>query len=165
MEKLVKLLDKASRSKFMLWVLNRVLWKMIPFNAGHKLKVIKIEESSLTICLPYRNSNLNHLKGIHACALATVCEYVSGLQIARLVNPSKFRLIMKELKMDYQFQGKTDIHVKYQLSQIDFNAFLENIQDKAFFPVTVQAFDLSQNLICEASIIWQVKKWESVKTR
>ena len=54
MENLNKLLEKASHSALYLWILNNVLWRMIPFNNPHKFKIVAIGDTDLKIKLPYR---------------------------------------------------------------------------------------------------------------
>ena len=72
------LAKKAETSKFNLWLLNFVLLRKVPFNLPHKPKIISLANNEVTMCVTTRRKNLNHLKGIHACLLATLCEYVSG---------------------------------------------------------------------------------------
>ena len=63
--------QKATNSKFYLWLLNQGLSYMIPFNKPHGFKIVKISEEKIRTKLPYKRKNLNHIKGIHACAMAT----------------------------------------------------------------------------------------------
>ena len=73
------LIQKSKNSKFYLWLLNFVLWKTVPFNSPHKFLITAIDAGNVSIKLPYIRKNKNHINGIHACALATVCEYATGL--------------------------------------------------------------------------------------
>src|SRR6187402_1605157 len=101
------LFKKAAHSGFFLKLLNVTLSRLIPFNGPHRLHIEKIEDDSLEISLPYIRRNLNHLKGLHACALAALSEYTCGLMLSRKLPPGEFRLIMKELNMTYHYQGRT----------------------------------------------------------
>ena len=88
MSKLQLLLKKASVSEWYKWVLNRVLSRAIPFNAPHHFRVLTVKSGHIQISLPYRRSNMNHVKGIHACALATLCEYTVGLTLISKIKLS-----------------------------------------------------------------------------
>ena len=84
MDKLNAIIAQAKHSTFYLWILNFILLKTVPFNKPHGLKVTHIGDEELTITANNVRSNQNHIKGIHACLLATLCEYVSGLSL--LIN-------------------------------------------------------------------------------
>lgn len=76
-----KLIKNAESSRFSLWKLNQILWRGIPFNKPHKFKIIEISEGHAKISIPFKRSNLNHIKTLHACSMATCAEYASGLVI------------------------------------------------------------------------------------
>ena len=74
-----QIIQNAENSSFGLWWLNFLLARLIPFNKPHSIKVIKISKSEIQTNIPYKKKNLNHIKGIHACGLATAAEFASGL--------------------------------------------------------------------------------------
>lgn len=166
MKRIQAVLHKAQTSPFYLWMLNQLLWRLIPFNHSHKVTIHAISDTSVNIKLPYRKSNMNHLKGMHACALATLCEYACGIGLMTKLDPKEYRIILKEIKLDYQAQGKTDVFALF-----DINA--EQLQTEILEPLatfgsivrtyTVQAFDTNQKLVCTGEITWQLKSWDKVK--
>lgn len=162
---LTKLIDKASDSKFHLWKLNRILWLGIPFNKPHRFKILRIEEGYAKVSLPYRRSNLNHIKTIHACAMATCSEYVSGLVLGTKFNFKEYRLIMRDLKMDYHFQGKMNAFCEFHFTPEDFQNVIKQLENKDSVDIAVQVkcVDEAKNHLATASINWQIKPW--VKTR
>jgi len=54
----------------MLKMINPALRRMIPFNRPHRLTITELTAEQVTVRIPWRKSNLNHLKGIHALALS-----------------------------------------------------------------------------------------------
>ena len=56
-----RLLDKAAHSPFYLWLLNRGVNRMVPFNRPHHFQVTRVTEDSLHINVPYRAFNFNHI--------------------------------------------------------------------------------------------------------
>ena len=106
MERLNGLVLKAKNSKFYLWVLNLVLLRVVPFNNQHKLKVLSIGEGEVCVSASYTRKNMNHIKGVHACLLATLCEYATGLSLLLHLSPKEYRVILKNINMTYHYQAK-----------------------------------------------------------
>ncbi len=158
------LVNKAKVSTFWLWIFNIVLHRVIPFNAPHKIKVTSITNNSITTFLPLIRKNQNHLKGMHACALGTVCEYSCGLLLISRLDPSKYRLIMKTLHMDYHQQAKTAVQVRYELSEELINKFKSQLTES---PTLLEKFELtatniSGEIVCTATMEWQLKRWDKI---
>ncbi|MBT8195448.1 MAG: DUF4442 domain-containing protein [Bacteroidia bacterium] len=161
-------LNKASKSAFRLWLLNRIMWRVVPFNKPHKIDIVAIRDNSIKIRLPYRKKNFNHIKGIHACALATLSEYITGLSMLRFLSPKDYRLIMKSIKMDYFYQAKQDVFATFEIDKEKLFSRLEaNLEkeDSAVVPLTVEVFDAEKNHICTGNVDWHIKPWKKVKTR
>lgn len=162
------ILKKAQTSKFYLWLINFALLRKIPFNKPHNIKVNRVTDNSIEIILPYKKSNLNHIKGLHACGIATLAEYVTGLSLIRKLPADKYRIIMKSLKVDYTYQGKSTAKAAYN---IDDSWIKEKIFDKletndkceVVCEVTVE--DEQNNLLADAGITWQIKDWQKVNTK
>lgn len=168
MKKLLRLIDKARKSKFYLKLLNVVLSQAVPFNKPHGLLIKEMYDDGFRILLPFKRRNLNHIKGIHACALATLAEFASGLTLMMNLASDEYRLIMKSMSMTYHYQARTDVVVSIRLSKewMDSTIFsnLKNA-DSVLAEVKADVYDVQQNLVCTGIINWQVKKWQSVKTK
>lgn len=158
---LVQLINQAEKSSFYLWKLNFLLGFMVPFNKQHKIKVEKIKQGEFTTVIPYKKRNLNHIKGIHACGLATVAEYASGLSILYRLDVKKYRLIMKSINVEYFYQAKMDAVANVN-KPADFLS--EGVSDVIDIKDEIKINDKSGNHLATAIIIWQIKSWEKVKT-
>jgi acyl-coenzyme A thioesterase PaaI-like protein len=168
MIRLIALIARAKNSKFYLWLLNRVLSRSVPFNKPHGLKIIEIYDDGFKIFLPYRKGNLNHINGIHACALATLSEYISGLTLMMNLSSDDYRLVMKSMTMTYHYQAKCDVVVSLRLNKEWMHENILKFFDKdvsVFVDVTSEVYDVQQNLVCTGTTNWQIKKWEAVKTK
>ncbi len=168
MDKLNSLVQKAKHSKFYLWLLNVILLKAVPFNKPHGLKVTHIGDNELTITVYNVKNNHNHIKGIHACLLATLCEYVSGLSLLLHFSPKEYRIILKTIHMTYHYQAKSAVHVTFKISkqQIEEEILLPlKTQDAIFKEFAVEVYDNEKNHICTGLINWQIKAWKNVKTK
>ncbi|MEM9857935.1 MAG: DUF4442 domain-containing protein [Bacteroidota bacterium] len=163
-----KLISKAQDSSFYLWLLNQGLFRMIPFNKPHRFKVVEISEDAIKVSLPYRKSNFNHIRGIHACAMATVSEFATGFLLLSRLDPKNYRIIMKMLEMDYHYQGKMDAYAAFKLT----NNWLKKevytpLETSESIVVTceVKIKDIEGNHLSTGKVHWQIKPWSKVKTK
>ncbi|HEY0655032.1 MAG TPA: DUF4442 domain-containing protein, partial [Chryseosolibacter sp.] len=118
--------------------------------------------------IPYRKSNFNHIRGLHACALATISEFTTGFLLVSKLDAKKYRLIMQRLEMDYHYQGKMDAFAEFQISE----AWLaENIytplksKDSVVVNCQVRIHDTKGNHLTTGNVFWQIKDWAKVKTK
>jgi acyl-coenzyme A thioesterase PaaI-like protein len=162
------LIEKSARSSFYLWLLNRILWWKIPFNAPHSIKITGITGGGLVLTLPYKRKNKNHINGMHACALATLCEYATGLQLSRILGANNFRLILHEIKMEYLWQAKMDVNVNFNFSEQEVKEEilkpLERGEKAVIKMLHVEVINTSGEKIANGFISWQIKSWKDVKT-
>ncbi len=168
MKFLHKYLQAAKNGGWALLKLNWILAWGIPFNRPHGIRILKISEEEVITSIPFKRRNLNHIKGIHACGLATVAEYCSGLLLLNKLNPAYYRLIMQSLEMQYHYQAKSDVHAVFTLSASDFETQIQQplqSQDIIYTKCTINLFDESQNHVATGITNWQIKSWEKVKTK
>lgn len=168
MNKLHALVAKAKTSAFYMWILNVILLRTVPFNKPHQLKVTHIGDDDITIVAKNKRYNQNHIKGIHACLLATLCEYASGLSLLLNLNPKEYRIILKTIHMTYHYQAKSDVSVTFKLSKQEVETNFVNplkTSEALFHEFKVDVYDTEKNHICTGLINWQVKAWKNVKMK
>ncbi len=127
-----------------------------------------IKPGSVTVSIPYIRSNKNHINGIHACALATASEYASGLCLATLLPDSQYRILLKNLNMDYFYQGKTAVTIEFSITENFLHAHILqplSSNDSIFVPLEIKSYDASANHISTCYANWQVKNWRNVRTK
>ena len=162
------LIHKAKTSGFHLWLLNRMSPRMVPFNKPHGFRILEITDEYLRTLLPYRKSNFNHIRGLHATALATLAEFTSGFMLISRIDPEKFRIILQKIEVEYFYQGKSDAFGYFELD----DEWLENRiyaplekSESTVIPCTVHIVDGDKKLLATGISHWQVKKWENVRTK
>ncbi|MBS1978192.1 MAG: DUF4442 domain-containing protein [Bacteroidetes bacterium] len=163
-----KIIEKAKVSAFWLWVLNQVLYRMVPFNRPHRFHIAEISDTTLRACIPYRRSNFNHIRGLHACGLATVSEFATGFMLLTKLDPQKYRIIMQRIEMDYHYQGKMDAYATFEASSewiLDKAVVPLTAQDSVVVPCEVSIHDAKGNHLTTGRVFWQVKDWSKVRTR
>lgn len=163
-----QLIRSARSSRVSRWLLNSVLSWMIPFNRPHGFKVVPLRSGGIRVDIPYWRINRNHIKGIHACALATAAEYCSGLALLEHLDAKKYRLIMKSLQMEYHYQAKADARAVFApgISEVT-SQVIDPLRsgEAVLYTAVVELHDVKENHLATGKITWQVKEWGSVKTR
>ncbi len=162
------LLTKARTSASWRWRLNFILPWVVPFNRPHGFKVVPLQEGGISVRIPYWRINRNHIKGIHACAIATASEMCSGLSVMEQLDPKQYRLIMRTLHMEYHYQAKQPATAKCVPTAEE---IAERVvrplasEDAVDYTSTVEVHDASGNHLATATVTWQVKQWASVRTK
>lgn len=160
--------EKAKTSSFYRRLLNYTLDRIIPFNRPHGFRIIAIGENDITTVIPYRKRNRNHIRGLHACALATLSEFTTGFLLLSKLDSKKYRLIMQRLEMDYHYQGKTDGQATFA---IDDNRMQKEIieplktRDAVVIVCEVKIHDQAGNHLTTGKVHWQIKDWQKVRTK
>lgn len=165
---LPNLLNKARHSALQRWLLNLALPFSIPFNRPHGFKVQPLPEGGIRVHIPNWRVNHNHIRGIHACAMATAAEMCSGLSLLEHLDPKQYRLIMRSLHMEYHYQAKKRAHATCIPT-------VQEIRERAIDPLqtqpsidftsTVMLHDKAGNHLATGTITWQVKPWDKVRTK
>lgn len=162
------LIEKAKNSSFYLKLLNLGLSRMIPFNRPHGFKILSLSNSRIETLLPYKKKNLNHVKGLHACALATLCEFTTGVMMLSRAGFKKYRIILKSLEVEYLYQGKMDATAHFEvtdewLREFVFHPLEHNESVLVECPVDIR--DKQNNHLATAKVIWQLKEWSKVRLK
>ncbi len=166
-EVLAFLVPRARQHSFWLWVLNQTLAFTVPFNRPHGFRLLHLGENSVQTTASNRRANRNHIKGIHACAIATVAEFSSGFLLLMNLDPRSYRLIMSRIEVDYRYQAKQQIIATSKITA-DYLTHqvvepLQN-QDAVTIRMASEVNDISGNEIAAAYTTWQVKRWDRVRT-
>lgn len=162
------IIERAKTSKKHLALLNFVLARKVPFNKPHGFKIIELGNDIVKVKIPYKQVNFNHIRGIHACALATASEYSTGFVLLNKLDSKKYRIIMQKMEMNYHYQGKMDVIVSYELSDQWLASYVLDplkTEDSVIVNCEVKSHDTEGNHLSTGNILWQVKPWEKVKTK
>jgi acyl-coenzyme A thioesterase PaaI-like protein len=163
-----KILQKAKHSSFYLKLLNWGLYRMVPFNKPHGFRIVELGDYRLKTLMPYKRRNFNHIKGLHACGLATISEFATGFLLLSSLDMKKYRMILQRLEVNYLFQGKMDATAEFIISK----EWLEEkvihplkTQESVLVPCEVKIHDTKGNHLTTAIVHWQFKDWAKVKTK
>lgn len=168
MIELTKIVEKAKKSSFYRWLLNFSMDRMIPFNQPHGFAIVEIDDYSIKTKVPYKRRNWNHIRGLHACSLATLSEFTTGFLLVSKLEVKKYRLIMQKLEVSYHYQGKMDAFASFELSEQWLNDQVMRPlreHDAVVVVCEVKIHDSKGNLLTTAFVHWQIKEWSKVKTK
>lgn len=161
-------IKSARSSRWGMFKLNLGLGFLVPFNRPHRIKIIEIGDDYVKTIIPYRRKNFNHIRGIHACGMATAAEFASGFHLLARLGNSKYRLIMESLEMKYHYQAKSDVIAHFEANQqwID-EMILKPLTDseKVFVRCEIKLHDTMNNHVATGYTNWQIKAWDKVKTK
>ncbi len=164
---LQKMLQDAQKSPFLRWKLNFLLKFALPFNSPHKFIVSKINNDMVETFAAYSKKNFNHLRGIHACAIATIGELAAGLSLCQHFSGKTYRVIMAKMEVEYHYQAKKDLNAICKLSISDSEAMIARLseQDKVMQELKSEVYDLDKNHVATVSTHWQVKPWSKTRVQ
>lgn len=163
-----KLIEKAKQSGFYLTLLNWALYRMVPFNKPHGFRILEIADYRLKTIMPYKRRNFNHIRGLHACGLATISEFATGFLLLSSLDMKKYRMILQRLEVNYLYQGKMDATAEFTISK---EWMEEKIikplqsQDTVVVPCEVKIHDIKGNHLTTGVVYWQFKEWVKVRTK
>jgi acyl-coenzyme A thioesterase PaaI-like protein len=163
-----KYIAHAKKSKFGLFKLNLALGYMIPFNRLHGIKIAELSDDFVRTKIPYKRRNFNHIKGIHACGLATAAEFASGFLLLTKLGSENYRLIMESIEMKYHYQAKKDVYAKFEVTEqwMNKNLFMPLKETDVFFiRCEILLHDIENNHVATGYTNWQIKPWKKVKTQ
>lgn len=165
---LTSLSEKAKHSSFHRWMFNVLMGFIVPFNRPHKFRIVEVGDHHLKVLLPYRKKNLNHIRGLHACALATLTEFTSGLLLILKLGMSDYRIILKRLTIDYHYQGKMDAVAEFTLTEEWIEQNIKRVllhNESAVINCEVKIYDVKGNHLTTGVAEWQLKDWRKVRTK
>jgi acyl-coenzyme A thioesterase PaaI-like protein len=96
----LKMWNKFGHSKAGRKLFNFILGRIVPYTGNIKAEVLMLGGGEVTVAMNDRRAVRNHLKSIHAIALANLGELASGLAMFSKVSNST-RAIVVDLEIKY----------------------------------------------------------------
>jgi hypothetical protein len=104
---------------------------------------------------------------MHATAIATAAEFVSGLNVLEVFDMAGYRLIMSRLEVDYLRRPIGHCYAESKWDEPTLNAVRQDINDEGVSSFVLKSIvtDSKNEKIAEATIHWQVKSWKKVRVK
>jgi acyl-coenzyme A thioesterase PaaI-like protein len=147
--KLQAIWKNANKAPFGPWFFSKILGFLVPYSGGIKPLVVKMEAGEAIIIIKEHRSIRNHLRSIHAIALANLAELAGGL--AMLSNmPPNTRGIVKKFEIDFFKKARG------QITATGYANPPKIITEKIEHRVSAKLCDTEGELVAEARILWQL---------
>lgn len=155
LSKLVKATSKFPKSlRSTLW--SKAFGRVVPMVGTANIRYLEVDQHHVTVRLENQRNMQNHIKGIHAAAMALLAETATGF-LTGLHVPDNRILLIKSLHVDYVkvVQGGLTATATLSKEQQDYIA----AQDKGemLIPVTVTDDSGIEPIKCEMVWAWLPK--------
>jgi acyl-coenzyme A thioesterase PaaI-like protein len=139
-----KLLQRFERLPAGLTLFSWAVCFTAPYFSSIRPRFLELEPGKARARIRKRRRVQNHLKTVHAIAMANLCEFVGGTLMEVSISP-KMRWIPKGMNIRYLAKAQTDITASCEIDNYDWS----ESQD---VPLIVRVHDTGGQLVAEAEI-------------
>ncbi|MFO7893428.1 MAG: DUF4442 domain-containing protein [Longimicrobiales bacterium] len=131
------------------WLFGRILGLMVPYSGSIRPRVQELEPGRAVVSIRERRRLRNHLRSVHAIALANLGELASGLAMT-LALPKDTRGIPVRLEIDYHTKARGTITAEGRAAPPP--AAAEEIDD----PATAVLTNEDGEVVAEVKVTWRL---------
>ena len=132
-------------------LLSRLFGSQVKLAGTAGIRVQEMTRQRATLSIANRRRVQNHIKGVHAAAMALLAESASGFLVAMNLPETKLPLI-KTLQVDYRQRAVGALTAVASLTAEQIAAFEQ--QDRGELWVTVTVTDESGSAPIECAMLW-----------
>ncbi|MGL6072469.1 DUF4442 domain-containing protein [Craterilacuibacter sp.] len=139
------------------FVLSRIFGRVVPFLATSGLHFDEVGAQKMVVSLTNHRMVQNHIKGVHAAAMALLAETSTGFVVGMNMPDDKL-MLLKSMNIHYLKRSQGDMRAEAVLSAAQIERF--HTEDKGDITVTVRVSDESgeEPIRCEMVWAWLPKK-------
>jgi acyl-coenzyme A thioesterase PaaI-like protein len=135
-------------------VFERVAGVLVPHAAKMGFRIQKLDEKQIAVTMPDRRGNRNHLRSIHAMALAHLGEFTCGCLLLYAVSPYGYRTIITKYTIEYLKKARGTITGKASVKLPKSKDRL----DAKDFTVTADLVDETGVVVARVETVWRIGK-------
>ncbi len=133
------------------YALSKAFGAVVPMVGTAGLRYEHVSNNKVVVSIKNKRSMQNHIKGVHAAAMALLAETATGFVVG--VNVPDHRLmVIKSLHVDYKRIAKGDLVATATLSDEQRQFIIDNEKGELIVPITV--IDESGNAPIECTMNW-----------
>ena len=155
MSKMIQMIDKIPVGKT--FFRSKVLGNVVPFTGNSSLNFEKISPEEVVISLKNIRSVQNHIKQVHACAMALVIETATGFVVGMNVPDDKI-LLIKEMNLKYVKRSSGKVIATASLTQAQIDEIKNEPKGDITVPVILTDDEGNEPVKAEAIWAWREKK-------
>ncbi|MBB5018278.1 acyl-coenzyme A thioesterase PaaI-like protein [Chitinivorax tropicus] len=134
-----------------------LLGNVVPFLGTAKLRFEHISQAQVVVSIKNRRRVQNHIKGVHAAAMALLAETATGFAVGMHLPDDKLPLI-KTLKVDYLKRAQGDMKAVAALREDQIIAITTLEKGEVSVPVVITDASGESPIQCEMIWAWVPKK-------
>ncbi|WP_137936913.1 DUF4442 domain-containing protein [Chitinivorax sp. B] len=134
-----------------------LLGNVVPFLGTAKLRFDEVSQERVVVSLRNRRRVQNHIKGVHAAAMALLAETATGFAVGMHLPDDKLPLI-KSLKVDYLKRAQGDMKAVAALQPEQIAAIMSQDKGEVSVPVIISDQSGESPIQCEMIWAWIPKK-------
>jgi acyl-coenzyme A thioesterase PaaI-like protein len=138
-------------------VVSFLLGKIVPMVGTAKLHFDEVSSQRVVVTIRNRRKVQNHIKGVHAAAMALLAETATGFCVGMNLPDDKLPLI-KSLHVDYLKRAQGDMKAVAQLSPEQIEQILTLDKGEVTVPVTITDASGQEPIRCQMVWAWVPKQ-------
>lgn len=148
--KLVKTTSKFPKGiRSTLW--SKAFGRVVPMVGTANIRYLEVDKDHVTVRIENQRNMQNHIKGVHAAAMALLAETATGF-LTGLHVPDDRILLIKSLHVDYLKVAQGGLTATASLSTDQQKFIAENKKGELLIPVNV--IDDSGNEPIQCQMLW-----------
>ena len=154
--KLVKTTSKLPKKlRSTLW--SKAFGRVVPMVGTANIRYLEVDQDHVVVHLSNQRNMQNHIKGVHAAAMALVAETATGF-LTGLHVPDDRILLIKSLHVQYLQLVEGGLTATATLSKEQQQFIAEHEKGELLIPVTVVDDAGKEPIQCEMLWAWRPKK-------
>ncbi|HUG40410.1 MAG TPA: DUF4442 domain-containing protein [Longimicrobiales bacterium] len=123
---------------------------MVPYSGSIRPRVVRLEPGHATVDLRDRRRLRNHLRSVHAIALANLGELASGLAMTRALPPD-VRGIPVRIEIEYLKKARGRIRAEGRATPP------RAVEDETEAHASAELFDPDGELVARMTVLWRLR--------
>lgn len=156
LSKLVKATSKFPKSiRSTLW--SKAFGRIVPMVGTANIRYLEVDQNHVVVRLDNQRNMQNHIKGVHAAAMALLAETATGF-LTGLHVPDNRILLIKSLHVDYLKVVQGGLTATATLSSEQQKFIGDNDKGELLIPVTVMDDGGHEPIHCDMLWAWLPKR-------
>lgn len=139
------------------WAMSLLFGTAVKFFATARIRITEAEHGRVIMVIRNRRKVQNHIKGVHAAAMALLAESATGLVLGMSLPDDKLPL-MKTMKVNYVKRAQGDLKAIATLTPEQLRAIENDERGDIVIAVTVTDSEGNEPLQAEMLWAWRPKK-------